>query len=509
MAVTTETGSEVIAQIALAWAIKKSRSLNVSDCVEVQKDDKGKPIMTKIGGIDNYVPVLDGKGNPIPISGSNSPFSDSSIVTQSNASLSNKTFLVELCKWGLGGPKASKGLTWIDGQGRNMLALKKELKLRKIGGVKIYNDKIYDFKSNKSPYKAFSRANTGSKPDKWNPADMWYMTNKGKSRMEHGNQKNYSLPMMNQLLINLYKSKDIIPISLKAPTKSGAHFDVINTNEYFHRIVFNKTNNPTVQILNENQDMRINFTVEVVKLPKGVSSQRATNNPGLVSSSEPIKGTGKHIMLKYHVNNNLLELEYSQMGVPKIGDAKHGKIGYTSAVPIIKKTNSSGINKLRQVQQKYKGRTYTNSRGKQEQFGLNGSNWFMATGAPTKKRVDNDSMPIMTEYVRDIWESLSKITDVGDTPNLPSAKVNDAKSMWSKARAVELAFSVGGITNETLKKRVVENLYNVAGSIQRASGLNAEDMNLAAALGEQFSSSGPISSGRRIQFSAGPYIKVY
>ena len=133
----------------------------------------------------------------------------------------------------------------------------------------------------------------------------------------------------------------------------------------------------------------------------------------------------------------------------------------------------------------------------------------MATGAPTKGKVDSDSMPIMTEYVRDIWESLSKITDVGDRPDIPNHKMNDAKSMWSKARAVELAFSVGGITNETLKKRVVENLYNVAGSIQRASGLNAEDMNLAAALGEQFSSSGPISSGKRIQFSAGPYIKVY
>jgi len=507
MAVTTETGSEVIAQIALAWAIKKGRSLNVSDCVEVQKDNKGKPIMTKIGGIDNYVPVLDGRGNPIPINGPDSPFSDSSIVTQSKSNLSNKTFLVELCKWGLGGPKASKGLTWIDGQGRNMLQLKNRLKFTKKG--KIYNDKIYDFKSNKSPYKAFSRANTGSKPDKWNPADMWFMTNYGKATMEKGNQKNYSLSMMNQLLVNLYKSHDIIPISLKAPTKSGAHFDVINTNEYFHRIVFNQTNNPTVQILNENQDMRINFTVEVVKLPKGVSSQRATNNPSLVSNAQPIKGTGKHIMLKYHVNNNLLELEYSQMGVPKIGDAKHGKIGYTSAVPIIRKTSSTGINKLRQVQQKYKDTTYTNSRGKQEKFGLNGSNWFMATGAPTKKKVDSDSMAMMTEYVRDIWNAVSKEKDVGESPSIPNEKMNDAKSMWSKARAVELAFAVGGISSDTIKKRVVENLYNVAGSIQRASGLNAQDMNLAAALGEQFGSSGPISSGKKIQFSAGPYIKVY
>ena len=239
MAVTTETGSEVIAQIAFAWALNKGKALNVSNCVEVEKDDKGRPIMRMIGGIRNYVPVLDGRGNPTPINGTDSPFTDSTIVTQSSANLSNQTFLLDLCKWGIGGPKSSKGLTWIDGQGRNMLALKRELKLRKIGGVKIYNDKIYDFTSNSSPYKAFSRANTGSKPDKWNPADMWYMTNHGKSRMEHGNQRNYSLAMMNQLLINLYKSKDIIPISLKAPTKSGAHFDTINTNEYFHRIVFN------------------------------------------------------------------------------------------------------------------------------------------------------------------------------------------------------------------------------------------------------------------------------
>ena len=111
--------------------------------------------------------------------------------------------------------------------------------------------------------------------------------------------------------------------------------------------------------------------------------------------------------------------------------------------------------------------------------------------------------------MRDIWEALVTSGEGGERPDVPNAKISDAQSMWSKARALELALAIGGITSEPVKKRVIENLYNVAGSIQRASGLNAEDMNLAAALGEQFSSSGPISSGRRIQFSAGPYIKVY
>ena len=75
--------------------------------------------------------------------------------------------------------------------------------------------------------------------------------------------------------------------------------------------------------------------------------------------------------------------------------------------------------------------------------------------------------------------------------------------MWSKARALELALAIGGITSEPVKKRVIENLYNVAASIQAATGLTAQEQSLAAATGDY------TSGGRNIEFTSGPYIKVY
>ena len=39
-AVTTEVGSEIIAQVALAWAIDHNKALTVPDCIEFERDNK-------------------------------------------------------------------------------------------------------------------------------------------------------------------------------------------------------------------------------------------------------------------------------------------------------------------------------------------------------------------------------------------------------------------------------------------------------------------------------------
>ena len=49
-AVTTEVGSEIIAQVALAWALKHNKALTVPDCIEVRKDNRGNPIRTNSRG---------------------------------------------------------------------------------------------------------------------------------------------------------------------------------------------------------------------------------------------------------------------------------------------------------------------------------------------------------------------------------------------------------------------------------------------------------------------------
>ena len=69
-----------------------------------------------------------------------------------------------------------------------------------------------------------------------------------------------------------------------------------------------KSNNPTIEFTDGNKDVKINFTIETVELPKGMTAERAarTTVPGgkVVDS--------KNIRLKYTADGNQLEIEYDQ-----------------------------------------------------------------------------------------------------------------------------------------------------------------------------------------------------
>ncbi len=464
MAVTTETGSEVIAQIALAWAIKKGRSLNVSDCVEVEKDNKGKPIMTKIGGIDNYVPVLDGRGNPILINGTNSPFSDPSIVTQSKANLSNKTFLVELCKWGLGGPKGSKGLTWIDGQGRNMLQLKNRLKFTKKG--KIYNDKIYDFKSNKSPYKAFSRANTGSKPDKWNPADMWIMSPQGVREMSSFNNRlsrlnSFNIFTINNFLHKQYDEGNIFPISLKKLDPSSPHTTLVNSRYFVEQIDISNQRNPAIiEFTDDNQDVKINFTLRTIELPRGQSimiSQNRINN----LSGRTVAGSEKRIMLKYNVNKEQLEAFFSQTGTTP-GQARHGSVGKELFTKVISNTSRDGIKHLNTLKENYND----------SDLELNKSTGYFIS---QRVSIDENNRATALGYLGTLWADIRGDNDTAVPGNFARKYGTKSDSVKKKIVAGEIGIAVGSITNAAVKTRVIQNLYNAAASIGIMSGVSKSE----------------------------------
>ncbi len=114
--VTTEVGSEIIAQVALAWAIKHNKALTVADCIEVRKDNRGRPLRTNKNGSPStdkfalYTAILDVNGKPKPIMGTGSPFSDSKILTQSTARLSNRSFVRDVMAFGLQFPSGAKVL---------------------------------------------------------------------------------------------------------------------------------------------------------------------------------------------------------------------------------------------------------------------------------------------------------------------------------------------------------------------------------------------------------------
>ena len=58
--------------------------------------------------------------------------------------------------------------------------------------------------------------------------------------------------------------------------------------------------------------MKVNFTVETVKLNPGQMYSTARRNPQNIKG-KVVRGSQKHIRLKYHVDNKKVELEYTQV----------------------------------------------------------------------------------------------------------------------------------------------------------------------------------------------------
>ena len=82
---------------------------------------------------------------------------------------------------------------------------------------------------------------------------------------------------------------------------------------------------------------------------------------------------------------------------------------------------------------------------------------------------------------------------------------NDA--LKDKIIAGEIGVSIGKISNARIKRRVVQNLYDVAASIAYGQGLTKTEQIIARNSGDitRFSR----GTSRNVQFRAGPYVKVY
>ena len=79
--------------------------------------------------------------------------------------------------------------------------------------------------SRENPYTAFIKSKQPAKADKWNPADIWVMTDKGVSNLKEMNTKvmprsKSSLEFANNFFAEQFTSRDIIPVSLKQPQSS-------------------------------------------------------------------------------------------------------------------------------------------------------------------------------------------------------------------------------------------------------------------------------------------------
>ena len=459
----TEVYSEVLAQVCLAYSIQKNSALT-------------KNVLLLSDGLNSSV-IKDIKRL---------------MISQRDANLTNPQFTKGFVDYISG--NVSGKLNWVDAQGRNMMKVKQKFKIG--SDYIVYNDKLFgNTPSDNNPYTAFLKAKTGAKPDKWNPADIWVMNRKGRVALKNLNRRvknrsKISLEYCNQFLAKQFTEKNIIPISLKKPQLS-THIEIVNSNEFVSRINLDKTNNPTIEYTYGNKDVKINFTIETVQLAKGQKAATARRNPNNIKGTV-VKGSEKHIRLKYHVDNKKLELEYTQSGkgMPSYAAAKMGNIGATNFQKIINETSKEGVQKLNAIQKNYsdidiKTNPFFNAR----QLGV--------TKARTETNKIEPHMLKIGQYVGEIWKEIN-----GTKFDFGHRSMQDASAIWSKARAGELGMSIHSISNEQVKKRVIQNLYEAAASISYVTGLNREEMEMEKSLGME-------ASPRKTNFNASVYVKVF
>ena len=458
---TTELYSEVLGQVCLSYAIVYNKAA-VKDEIIVNKNSLNPKV---VAAIKRYM------------------------IAQSIVNFNNQSFVSGFIAYISG--DVSKGLNWVDAQGRNMYEVKKRFKIG--ADHKIYNDKLFgNSPSDNNPYSAFLKAKTGAKTDKWNPADMWVMNMTGRQSLKRLNRRvqartKVSLEYVNQFFADQFSEGNIIPVSLKKPQKT-THIDVINSNEFVTRIVLGQSSNPTVEYDYGNKDVKINFTIETVELPKGVKASTARRNPSSIRGSV-VAGSQKHIRLKYHVDNKKVELEYAQTGKGmNYAAAKMGNLGADNFQKIINNTSKQGVNKLNSIQKEY------------SDIDINTSPWFNGRQlGVTKARNEVSKIEPhydrISEYVGEMWKEINgNIFDSG--------KMKESDAIWSKARAGELGISIHSITNEVVKKRVIQNLFEAAASISYVTGLNKEEQEIEKTLGLD-------PSTRKTNFNACVYVKVY
>ena len=281
---------------------------------------------------------------------------------------------------------------------------------------------------------------------------MWVMTPKGLANLKDMNSKvmsrsKNSLEFANQFFADQFSHRDIIPVSLKKP-QSSPHIEIVNSNEFATRLLLDKTNNPTVEYTLGNKDVKVNFTVETVKLNPGQKASTARRNPQNIKG-KVVRGSQKHIRLKYHVDNKKVELEYTQSGYPTLAQAKMGNLGAANFQNIINKTSKQGVSVLNKIQKNYSDIDIkTNPFFNGKQLGV--------VKARSSKQMLEPYYARLGQYVSDIFEAING--DVPDFQNDSKGGLNKADGLWSKSRAGEFGLSIAGITNNAIKRRVIQNL---------------------------------------------------
>ena len=545
----TELYSEVLSQVVFAWQMQYGRNLLWTDLVEIEPDQipidmiaakarGGRTVPNPFAGSPK-LSKRTGKGDII-VKKWLEPLTKSKFKVPANAkigvtiNLTPRIFTLgthgdshaarKFISWSL--QMAGNG-TWLERTNDAMKTVKTRLGISGNDYV-VWNDKKIENESF-SPYTGYK--NTGQKIDanKWNPADILVINGDGKKILLQLARNKKSLAFVNQKLIDAYKSRSIIPLSLKKLMSSGVSLAVMNTNEYYHRIVIGKTSNPTYEFTDDNKDCKINFTLETVELPKGWTYKKATNSTSSIPASAKVISS-QDIRLKYMTSGSQLELEMESTDGTRYSAAKGGKMGQGNIRKVIGQTSRTGINKVKRIQNKFKDKEWqpVDSSKEKEKFDVGKPDWYSThqfgteEGRKSPKIQNNlgsrELHDLFAGYVWAIWDAMpqnstsnivleNRLKDkFGTKPAGAKTGLYDASDFWYKSRAGELGLAVAGSGGTAIQRKVIQNLYDLAASIAFTTGVSKDEREMDRNLGTQVN---PGTKRIKTRFTSGPYVKVY
>lgn len=455
--VNTETYSEILSMYCVAYEIKNGKSLTK------EKFSENGDLVSSVWNSLTF----------------------SVKIPKSLWSIKKESDRKDLVSFGLSALGIAK-YTWLDcgvAQSKKILA-----NVSVPNGSIVASDKLFGNGSlSYDPYTIYKDAGFTAKNDKWNPADMWIMTQKGAMNMARFNKKfggsKSSLPALNAFLLNRYEDKSIIPVSLKKVNPTSVHYVVMNSNDYVERIRINDQKNPPIiEFTKGNRDVKINFILETVKLRKGLKAERIQS--GLFSGiGEVVPGSIKEVKIKFKTSTRGLELEYQQTRGTKYAEAKQGALGKQEYNKIISQTSNEGINSLNILKEKYDDSSLKLDKN-------------ISSFTSHNLKIDKDNLNVVKLYLDDIWQSINN--DFADLSYL-----GGSDAIKDKIIAGEIGVSINSINNQSIKRRVIQNLYNACASVGIMSGLSPEERMIQKQTG--------LGSGNKIKadFIGGIHVKVY
>ena len=123
-----------------------------------------------------------------------------------------------------------------------------------------------------------------------------------------------------------------------------------------------------------------------------------------------------------------------------------------------------------------------------------------------------------------MWEAIGHAPNSSRPPNIgvlkdkfgkPSSKTGfvNARDFWYKARAGEMCLGISGVSSSASRRRLVQNLYDLAASVGYSVGLTKTERIMARSTGDLSAifkkNTNKITGGRQVVFRGGPFVKVY